>query len=243
MAARPKAPITSPEITLIQRRTGGVIRDRKAAAILVRISHQAAEPVNTPRVSSPASGRGPVADPEAGEQGGERQDRQRVGQGQAQDRQVGTGQPAPPRARSSARAGHRAGGPPGEPDQEQAADEAEQPAAADEQAGDRRQAERGDSAVRAVGGCHSEARREADLEPALGQGPADHEERDLGRPRPRWSGRARSPGRRPPGPSIPPCTTDRQGARSSRSLSTCGRPGFRPGPSTIGPDRRLDGGG
>ena len=56
MAARPKAPITSPEITLIQRRTGGVIRDRKAAAILVRISHQAAEPVNTPRVSSPASG-------------------------------------------------------------------------------------------------------------------------------------------------------------------------------------------
>ena len=97
-------------------------------------------------------------DAEAGEQGGERQDRHRVRQRQAERREVGAGQAAPPLGRRGRLGRFGAGGLPGEPQQEHAADEAEDPLAADEEVRDRAEPERGDRAVRAVGRRDAQAR-------------------------------------------------------------------------------------
>ena len=125
------------------------------------------------------TGRIPTGHAEADEQGREGQDRHRVGEGEAEHREIGTREPGASggriRCNGLARDGTERS--PGKPQQEGPAHDTQDAPSVQQQVGDGRQPECGDGPVRRIGGGHPETRREPD-EPALGERPADAQQAD-----------------------------------------------------------------
>ena len=114
---------------------------------------------------------------EAGEQGAEREDRHRIREREAEDREVGTGVSATT-GRDGCRLGRpRLDGLPREPEQERATDQSEHLAGVDEDVGHRREAERRDRPVRRIRRRDAQTRDET-VQAAFGEGSPDDEEAD-----------------------------------------------------------------
>ena len=116
--------MTTPDTTLIRPSQTLVTFERSAPTSVVRTTHHSAEPEEDAerqrRRARDVAGR----DPEAREQRRERQDRHRVGERQAERREVGAGQAPAPLGRRGRLGRFGARRLPGEPQQERAAHEA-----------------------------------------------------------------------------------------------------------------------
>ena len=172
----PKPRMSSPDPRLTQRRARRSKRARSRLTTPLSSSHQSADPRNTPstRPSAAPGIRPGRAQPQPRENGGERQDGQRVGDGQEKRGHIGARQAA------SARAGRLGGrrrqeGAHPQVAQKRPAQEAEPHLLADQETGHHRQPEGRDRAICRVGGSGAQAGGQAHAPPGAECAPdAEH---------------------------------------------------------------------